>query len=134
VQGAQQEGVGRACHAEAKAGTSNYRALSTSSATGESRASSTALGKEGINGIERVSSAGAGARGGSSSSLSDESGVGSSSGTGTTAGPIRPNRQVHSSSIKRSIRGRRISQRVSSSKEVIFDADGAEASRSGGPR
>jgi hypothetical protein len=52
------------------------------------KASSTALGKEGIDGIERVSSAGAEARGGSLSSLSlDELGVGSSSGTGTTAGP-----------------------------------------------
>jgi hypothetical protein len=134
AQGAQQEGVGRACQAEARAGTSNCRGLSTSSATQEeSKASSTASGKEGIDGIEGVSSAGARARGGSSSS--DESGVGSSLGTGTTAGtgPTRPNRRVHSSSIKRSMRGRRISRRVSSSKEreVIFDADGAEASWSG---
>jgi hypothetical protein len=83
VQGAQQEGFGRAC----QAGTASCRGSSTSSATQEGlKASSTALGKEGIDGIERVSSADAGARGGSSSSLSDESGVGSSSGTGTTAG------------------------------------------------
>jgi hypothetical protein len=56
-----------------------------SSTQEESKASSTALGKEGINRIKRVSSASAGARGGSSSS-SDESGVGSSLGTGTTIG------------------------------------------------
>jgi hypothetical protein len=86
VQGAQQEGVGQACKAEAKAGTACCRASSATQE--ESKASSTALGKEGINRIERVSSAGAGARGGSSSSSSsDELGVGSSSGIGTTAGP-----------------------------------------------
>jgi hypothetical protein len=54
----------------------------------ELKASSTALGKEGINGIERVSSVGTRARGGSSSLLSlDESGVGLLSGIGTIVGP-----------------------------------------------
>jgi hypothetical protein len=87
VQGAQQEGVGRACKAEAKAGTACYKA---SSATQEElKASSTASGKEGIDGIEEGTSSSVRAREGSSL---DESGVGSLLGTGTTAGPIRPNR------------------------------------------
>ena len=124
VQGAQQgEGVGRAC----KAGTANCRASSTQEG---SKASSTASEKEGINGIGEGTSSSVRARGGSSSSADQETSSSSSrTGTTVTAGPIRPNRRVHSSSIKRSMRGRRISRRVSSSKEreVIFDADGAES-------
>jgi hypothetical protein len=54
----------------------------------ESKVSSTALGKEGIDGIERVSFVGIGARGGSLSLLSlDELGVGLLLGIGTIAGP-----------------------------------------------
>jgi hypothetical protein len=125
---AEQEGFGRAY----KAGTANYRGSSTSLATEDSKASSTALGKEGIDGIEGGTSSSVRARGGSSSSAQETS---SGTATGTT-GSIRPNRRVHSSSIKRLMRGRRILQRVSSSKEreVIFDADGAEASWSRGYR
>jgi hypothetical protein len=80
-QRAEQEGVGQAC----QAGTASCRA-SSSSTQKELKASSTALGKEGIDRIEEGTSSSVRAREGSSSSLSDELGVGSSLGTGTTAG------------------------------------------------
>ena len=85
MQGAQQEGVGQACKAEAKVGTACCRALSATQE--ESKASSTALGKEGINGIKRVSFVSARARGGSSLLLSlDKLGVGLLLGIGTIVG------------------------------------------------
>ena len=65
MQGAQQEGVGRACETP---GTSDCCA--SSSTQEESKASSTASGKEGIDGIEERTSSSVRARGGSSSSLS----------------------------------------------------------------
>jgi hypothetical protein len=79
-QRAEQEGVGQAC----QAGTASR--ASSSSTQKELKASSTALGKEGIDRIEEGTSSSVRAREGSSSSLSDELGVGSSLGTGTTAG------------------------------------------------
>jgi hypothetical protein len=85
-QRAEQEGVGRAYKAEAKAGTAYCRA-SSSSTQEESKASSTALGKEGINGIKEGTSSSIKAKEGSSLSPSlDKSGVGSSSRTEMTAG------------------------------------------------
>jgi hypothetical protein len=83
-QGAEQKGVSRAY--ETAAGTAYYYAPSSSTQE-ESKASSTALGKESINGIERGTSSSVRARGGSLSLVADKQrkALLSLLGTGTTA-------------------------------------------------
>jgi hypothetical protein len=66
-----------------RAGTVYYKASSTQ----EGSKASTALGKEGIDGIEGVSSAGARARGRSSSSLAEQGKASLVLRIGTTTGP-----------------------------------------------